>query len=105
MIMRSSAKLAVLRRLAKYKMTNFQTAVLSATLDIPKGETRTYGQIAAAAGHPKAYRAVGSALKKNPLAPTIPCHRVIKSGGALGRYSGPGGAKRKMQLLRSEGAL
>ncbi|MHB1830117.1 MAG: methylated-DNA--[protein]-cysteine S-methyltransferase [Candidatus Micrarchaeaceae archaeon] len=103
--MRSSTKQELLRRLAKYRMTEFQTTVLSATLDIPRGKTKTYKQIAVAIGRPKAYRAVGSALKKNPLAPMIPCHRVIKSGGALGEYSGSGGAKRKMQLLKSEGAI
>ncbi len=105
MIMRSQRKQELVRRLAKYNMTDFQTAVLRETLDIPRGKTMTYKQIAAAIGHPKAYRAVGSALKANPLAPAIPCHRVIRSNGELGRYSAPGGTKKKMQMLRKEGAI
>jgi len=64
-------------------------------MKIPEGETRTYKQIAEKIGHPKAYRAVGSALAGNPFAPFIPCHRVIRSDGKLGNYSGPGGIKKK----------
>ena len=91
------------RKLDDYDLTDFQKDVLRAALEIPKGEVRTYKQIAEAVGHPKAYRAVGTALKKNPLAPDIPCHRVIKSNGELGNYSGVGGTKRKMELLSMEG--
>ncbi|OIO73497.1 MAG: hypothetical protein AUJ85_07895, partial [Elusimicrobia bacterium CG1_02_37_114] len=71
-------------------------------MKIPEGETRTYKQIAEKIGHPKAYRAVGSALAGNPFAPFIPCHRVIRSDGKLGNYSGPGGIKEKKSLLKKE---
>jgi len=69
---------------------------------IPEGETRTYGWIAEKIGFPKAARAVGTALAKNPFAPAVPCHRVIRSGGSLGGYSGPGGVKTKKRLLLKE---
>lgn len=70
---------------------------------IPKGETRSYREIAAAAGNPRAARAAAMALKHNPFAPTVPCHRVIRSGGKLGGYSAPGGPARKALLLAREG--
>ncbi|MDE1855392.1 MAG: MGMT family protein [Candidatus Micrarchaeota archaeon] len=91
--------------LGKYDLTSFQKEVLIATAAIPKGETRTYKQIAAAVHRPHAYRAVGSVMRINPLAPTIPCHRVVKSDGSLGDYSGRGGTKTKERMLRQEGAL
>ena len=103
--MADSKNVAIIRRLEKYGMTDFQTTVLRATLKIPKGEVRTYKQIAAQIRHPKAYRAVGTALKKNPLPIIIPCHRVIKSRGDLGNYSGMGGAKKKLFLLKKEKAM
>jgi len=84
------------------KLTPFQRAVLFECAKIPKGKTKTYSQLAAAIGKPKAARAVGSALAKNPLAPLIPCHRVVRSDGNLGGYSAKGGKKRKAQLLRNE---
>jgi methylated-DNA-[protein]-cysteine S-methyltransferase len=102
--MEDSERARLLRKLDDCNLTDFQKDVLRATLDIPRGEVRTYKQIAEAVGHPKAYRAVGTALKKNPLAPQIPCHRVIKSNGELGSYSGDGGKKRKMELLSMEGS-
>ncbi len=71
---------------------------------IPKGETRSYQQLACAAGSPKAARAVGMALKHNPFAPTVPCHRVIRKSGELGGFSAPGGPKKKAALLRHERA-
>ena len=71
--------------------------------EIPKGETRTYIWIANKIGSPGAARAVGSALAVNPFAPTIPCHRVIRSDGQMGGYSGAGGVKTKLALLREEG--
>ena len=103
--MEGARKAAIMKRLEKYNMTRFQTSVLRAALEIPKGEVRTYKQIAARIGHPNAYRAVGSALKMNPLAPTIPCHRVVKSGGELGNYSGRGGKAGKRKLLEIEGYI
>ncbi len=101
--MDNKSRQRLLKRLEKHHMTDFQTAVLKATADIPRGEVRTYKQIAVAIGHPNAYRAVGSALKRNPLAPDIPCHRVIRSDGRIGRYSGKGGMKGKAALLKREG--
>jgi methylated-DNA-[protein]-cysteine S-methyltransferase len=80
--------------------TEFQQAVWMALREIPFGETRSYGQIAAAVGRPKAARAVGSANNKNPIAVIVPCHRVIGSGGALVGYAG--GLERKTWLLAHE---
>ena len=98
-------KPAIIRRLERSNLTKFQKRVLAETLKIPKGETRSYKQIAEAAGRPRAYRAVGSVMKMNPFAPTIPCHRVIKSSGQLGNYSAPGGTRKKMEMLKEENAL
>ena len=86
------------------RLTPFQRRVLLACACIPKGQVRTYGQLAKAIGKPKAARAVGSALAINPLAPLIPCHRVIRSDGKIGNYSGKGGAGTKLRLLRCEKA-
>lgn len=85
--------------------TPFQQKVWKACYQIPKGETRTYSWIAQKIGQPAAVRAVGSALGKNPFAPTIPCHRVLRSDGGMGGYSGEGGLKTKLSLLKKEGAL
>jgi methylated-DNA-[protein]-cysteine S-methyltransferase len=90
--------------LSENGLTRFQKDVLMETLSIPKGKTATYKEIAAKVGKPGAYRAVGTALKKNPLPIVIPCHRVIKTNGELGNYSG-GGTKRKKELLKSEHAI
>ncbi len=95
----------ILAKLEGYRMSEFRKRVLVATLSIPRGETRTYKQVAAMAGSPDAYRAVGTALKNNPLSPAIPCHRVIKSDGSIGNYSGNGGRAAKLRLLKSEGAV
>ena len=81
----------------------FQRAVLQAVAAIPYGETRTYGQIAAAVGRPKAARAVGRAVATNPMPIVIPCHRVVGHNGALHGYSGPGGLATKARLLALEG--
>ena len=70
---------------------------------IPKGEVRTYKEIALAIGKPNSARAVANACGKNPRPIEIPCHRVIRSDGCLGGYSGKGGVKKKMQLLIDEG--
>ena len=93
------------RLLNKSSLTLFQKSVLLATLSIPKGEKRTYKEIATAIHRPKAYRAVGTALRLNPLAPYIPCHRVVRSDGTIGNYSAPGGSGKKERMLRMEGAL
>jgi len=72
-------------------------------MEIPNGEVRTYKWIARKIGHPNASRAVALALKKNPFAPYVPCHRVIRSDGRIGGYSAKGGIKRKIELLKKEG--
>ncbi|MCW1427946.1 bifunctional transcriptional activator/DNA repair enzyme AdaA [Novosphingobium sp. JCM 18896] len=82
--------------------TAFQEAVWQELRRIPKGETRSYAEIAAAIGKPGAVRAVGSANGANNVAVLIPCHRVIKSGGALGGYAY--GEAIKRELLEREGA-
>lgn len=96
-------KREIRERLRSKGLTEFQTEVLIRIMDIPKGETRSYKQVAAMVGRPGAYRAVGTAMKKNPMAPVIPCHRVVRSGGELGNYSAPGGTRRKRELLLKEG--
>ncbi|MXP28762.1 methylated-DNA--[protein]-cysteine S-methyltransferase [Porphyrobacter algicida] len=84
------------------KGTAFQEACWKALREIPAGETRTYAEIAAAAGNPKAVRAAGSANARNNVAVLIPCHRVIRTGGDLGGYAY--GLDIKRELLRREGA-
>jgi AraC family transcriptional regulator of adaptative response/methylated-DNA-[protein]-cysteine methyltransferase len=81
--------------------TAFQEAVWRELRKIPAGETRSYAEIAAAIGHPKAVRAVGSANGDNHVCVLIPCHRVIRSDGSLGGYGG--GLDRKVKLLTAEG--
>ena len=82
--------------------TKFQLRVWKYLTTIPKGSVKTYKQVAIAIKCPKAARAVANACAKNPYAPKIPCHRVIRSDGTLGGYSGRGGIKQKLKLLRSE---
>ena len=84
------------------KGTKFQIKVWNYLKKIPRGEVRTYLQVAKAIGKPKAYRAVANAVGKNPYPPKIPCHRVIRTNGSLGGYSGKDGIKTKLRLLRSE---
>jgi AraC family transcriptional regulator, regulatory protein of adaptative response / methylated-DNA-[protein]-cysteine methyltransferase len=81
--------------------TAFQESVWRELRKIPVGETRSYAEIAAAIGQPKAVRAVGTANGDNHVAVLIPCHRVIRSDGTLGGYAGGLGRKRK--LLEAEG--
>lgn len=83
--------------------TAFQQQVWLALLDIPFGETRSYGQIAACLGKPAASRAVGMACGRNPIAVLVPCHRVVGSTGALTGYAG--GIDFKQALLRHEGVV
>jgi len=83
------------------QMPSFQRRVLRATAAIPYGSTSTYGGVAAQAGSPRGQRAAGNALGANPLAIIIPCHRVLRSGGAFGGYTG--GVDRKHLLLAIEG--
>ena len=84
------------------KGTKFQLKVWKYLKTIPKGTVKTYKQVAIAIKRPKSARAVANACGKNPYAPKIPCHRVIRSDGSLGGYSGRGGIKTKLRLLRSE---
>ena len=86
------------------KGTKFQIKVWQYLKKIPKGSVKTYKDVAIAINKPKAARAVANACAKNPYAPKIPCHRVIRSDGGLGGYSGKGGIKTKRRLLRSEKA-
>ena len=79
----------------------FQTAVLRAEHLIPRGSLSTYGRIAAHIGHPRAARAVGTALGTNPFPILIPCHRAVRSDGSLGGYAG--GLEMKRVLLALEG--
>jgi O-6-methylguanine DNA methyltransferase len=83
--------------------TDFQRACWRALLDIPYGETRTYADIARAVGRAQAFRAVGMANNRNPIAIVVPCHRVIASDGTLCGYGG--GLEVKRKLLELEGAL
>ena len=91
------------RKLAKLKGTKFQLKVWNYLKKIPRGRVKTYSQVAKAIGRPSAVRAVANAVGKNPYPPKIPCHRVIKSDGHLGGYSGKGGIKTKKLLLKREG--
>ena len=87
--------------------TNFENKVYHLTSQIPEGKVTTYQTIAHAL-HTHAYQAVGQALKKNPFAPQVPCHRVIKSNGRLGGFAGQTKVKKikeKQLLLEKEGVL
>lgn len=80
----------------------FRRAVVTHLGDIPYGETETYSEVAAAAGNPRAVRAAGSACANNPLPIVLPCHRVVRSDGTIGRYGG--GTEMKVALLAMESA-
>ena len=86
----------------KLKGTKFQLKVWKYLKTIPKGKVKTYLDVAKGIGKPKAFRAVANAVGKNPYPPKIPCHRVIRSDGSLGGYSGKGGIKEKKRLLNAE---
>jgi methylated-DNA-[protein]-cysteine S-methyltransferase len=83
-------------------MTDFTKKVYKATLSIPLGQVRTYKWVARKCNKPKAFRAVGQVLKRNPYPLIIPCHRVIKSSGRIGGYSagGPAAKKKLIELER-----
>jgi methylated-DNA-[protein]-cysteine S-methyltransferase len=83
--------------------TSFQLRTWRYLMKIPKGTVKTYSQVAKGIGKPLAVRAVANAIGKNPYPRTIPCHRVIRSDGSLGGYSGKGGIKTKKFLLKTEG--
>ena len=84
-------------------LTPFQEKVLDALKKIPKGKVTTYSHLAKYLKKPKAVRAVGTAVGKNPNLVKVPCHRVVRSDGKIGQYSGKGGTKGKIALLEKEG--
>ena len=85
------------------KGTKFQLKVWKYLKTIPKGKVKTYKQVAIGINRPKSARAAANACARNPYAPKIPCHRVIRTDGSLGGYSGKGGIKTKKKLLKIEG--
>ena len=89
----------------KLKGTKFQLKVWNFLKKIPKGTVKTYSEVAKAIRKPLAIRAVANAIAKNPYPIKIPCHRVIRSDGSLGGYSGKGGVKKKKNLLKKEGII
>jgi methylated-DNA-[protein]-cysteine S-methyltransferase len=84
--------------------TDFEDHVYAAARRIPRGEVRTYGEIAREIGEPGAARAVGAALGRNPVPIIIPCHRVLGSAGKGGGFSASGGTATKFRMLEIEGA-
>lgn len=83
------------------RFDGFSASVLKATAEIPFGQTLSYREVAEAAGNPKASRAAGNALGANPIPIVIPCHRVLRSDGSIGGYTG--GVDKKKVLLEVEG--
>ena len=82
-------------------MTSFQAQCYKALQKVPSGKVITYSGLAKMVGRPKAHRAVGNAMNKNPFAPKVPCHRVVKSNGDLGGFSS--GSRLKIKRLLEEG--
>jgi methylated-DNA-[protein]-cysteine S-methyltransferase len=87
--------------LAHLELGTFEQAVYAALLSIPPGETISYGELAEMAGYPRAARAVGNAMAGNPIPVVVPCHRVIRSDGTMGRYGND--PRWKERLLVHEG--
>ena len=85
--------------------TPFQIKVWKEITKIPKGKTKTYKEIAINIGHPNSARAVANACGSNPNPITVPCHRVIRTDGKIGGYSGPGGINKKIKLLEKENII
>ena len=90
------------RRFDLRGLSEFERAVLLKALEIPRGQVRTYAWVAREIGHPSAVRAVGSALRKNPVPVLIPCHRVVRTDGQIGNYA-LGGSQAKRHILAAEG--
>jgi methylated-DNA-[protein]-cysteine S-methyltransferase len=82
-------------------LTPFQRDVYGALREVPCGETVTYGELARRAGHPGKARAVGAAMRWNPIPILVPCHRVVAAGGGAGGWSGPGGWKEQLLALEN----
>ncbi|MBI4669766.1 MAG: MGMT family protein [Elusimicrobia bacterium] len=91
------------KKIAQIVYPEIYQKIWEACAKIPKGKAATYAYLAAQIGKPKAARLVARAMAKNPYAPKVPCHRVVKSDGSLGGYSAPGGARVKKFLLTMEG--
>jgi len=85
------------------RSTSFVKRVRDAVRQIPRGETRSYGEVARAIGYPGAARAVGTVMKNN-FDPSVPCHRVVRADGTIGDYN-RGGERAKRRLLEKEGAV
>jgi methylated-DNA-[protein]-cysteine S-methyltransferase len=85
--------------------TPFQKRIWTEIAQIPKGQVITYKELAIRIGKPKATRAVANAVGANPNPITVPCHRVVRSDGTIGGYSGPGGMRAKKKLLAEEGVI
>jgi len=84
-------------------MTSFQSQCYEVLKKVPSGKVITYSGLAEMVGRPKALRAVGNAMNKNPFAPQVPCHRVVKSNGDLGGFGG--GSRLKIKRLQEEGII
>lgn len=84
------------------QLSDFERVVLQATARVPYGSTLTYSDLARAIGRPGAARAVGNALRRNPLPLLVPCHRIVRADGTLGGYGGPHGTPEKRRLLELE---
>ena len=87
------------------RITDFQRRVYAEARRIPPGQTRTYGELAAALGNKNSARAVGHALGLNPFAPIVPCHRIVAASGKLGGFSVYGGAQTKQRMLQAEAQI
>ena len=98
--MRRKLSSSIRKKLNSYPV--FYRKVWLECFKIPRGKTVTYKELAERLGNGCAARAVGNALAKNPFAPHIPCHRVIRSDGSIGGYSGPGGVKTKREFIKRE---
>ena len=85
------------------KGTKFQLKVWNYIKKIPKGKVKSYKEVAIGINIPNSARAVANACAKNPYAPIVPCHRIIRSDGSIGGFSGQGGIKAKKKLLKKEG--
>ena len=85
------------------KGTKFQLKVWKYLKKIPKGKVKSYKEVAIGINLPNSARAVANACAKNPYAPIVPCHRIIRSDGSIGGFSGQGGIKAKKKLLKKEG--
>jgi O-6-methylguanine DNA methyltransferase len=97
---KSKIPASIIEKMKRYP--SFYIKVWKACFEIPAGKTLTYKQLAKKIRSPKAYRAVGIALSKNPFAPIIPCHRVIRSDGKIGGYSATGKVKKKIKMIKYE---